>query len=67
MVADLHFASTTVTVHIFGITIPMYAALASFILNLVVTWVLALIFKGANVDKVQDETVPADYLPSVAS
>jgi solute:Na+ symporter, SSS family len=64
MVATLHFAGTTFDVHIFGLTIPMYAALASFIVNLVVTWVLAAIFKGANVDKVQDETVPADYAPS---
>jgi solute:Na+ symporter, SSS family len=67
MVATLHFAGTTFPIHIFGLTIPMYAALPSFIANLVVTWVLALIFKGANVDKVRDETLPADYASTALS
>ncbi|MGB8277866.1 MAG: sodium:solute symporter [Methylovirgula sp.] len=66
MVATLHFAGTTFNVHLFGITIPMYAALASFILNLVVTVILAAIFKAANVDLGRDETLPSDYTVSIA-
>ena len=64
MVVQLHFASTTFVVKIFGVTIPSFAGLDALILNLVVTLVLAAIFKSMNVDKVQDETVPADYAPS---
>lgn len=67
MVASLHFASTTFVVHIFGLTIPMYAALASFIVNVVVAWVLAAIFKSMSVDEVKDETVPADYAATHAA
>jgi SSS family solute:Na+ symporter len=66
MVAELHFASTTFVLRISGLTIPSFAGLDAFVLNLAVTLVLAAIFKSLNVDKVQDETSPADYARKAA-
>lgn len=67
MVIQLHFASTTFVLHVFGLTMPSFAGLNAFILNLVVALVLAAIFRIASIDKVKDETVPADYAASAAS
>ena len=59
MVASLGFTASVYPLHIFGITIPCYIALASGILNLVVAVVLTPFFKAAEVGL--DETAVADY------
>jgi SSS family solute:Na+ symporter len=59
MVASLGFAGSVFPIHIFGITIPCYIALASGALNLLVAVALAPLFRAAEVGA--DETLAADY------
>ena len=56
-----HFASSTYPLHLFGMVIPGYAAFYAFIVNIVVTVVLSLIFNAAHVARGEDKTVEADY------
>ena len=56
-----HFASSTYPLHLFGQVIPGYAAFYAFIVNIVVTVVLSLIFNAARVPRGADKTVEADY------
>lgn len=44
-----------------GITIPMYAAIPSLIVNLVLSAVLTPLFRGMGVSAGEDATSPADY------
>ena len=64
MVASLGFTASVYPLHIFGITIPCYIALASGILNLVVALILTPFFKAAEVGL--DETAIADYAAQAA-
>ena len=61
MVASLHFAGTVYPLHLFGFTIPAYAALWGLILNLIVAFVLTLIFRALHLAEGQDATAPGDY------
>ncbi|MBN9588603.1 MAG: sodium:solute symporter [Alphaproteobacteria bacterium] len=61
MVAELGFKGTTYPLHLFGWTIPCYAALSALVLNIAVAGVLHLLLKdkgGAQTD----ETAAADYV-----
>jgi SSS family solute:Na+ symporter len=59
MVASLGFASSVYPLHLFGITIPCYIALASGVLNLIVAMALTPVFRIAEAGL--DQTVEADY------
>lgn len=60
MVAALGFAGSVYPLHIFGWTVPCYAALSALVLNIAVTGILHLLLpKGGAV---ADETVAADYV-----
>ena len=48
--------------NILGTTIPCYIALATLILNLVVSAVLSLVFNLMAPDRQNDETLAADYV-----
>ncbi|MHB8404464.1 MAG: monocarboxylate uptake permease MctP [Gammaproteobacteria bacterium] len=61
MVASLHFAGTVYPLHLFGFTIPAYAALWGLILNLIVAFVFTLIFRALHLAEGQDATAPGDY------
>jgi SSS family solute:Na+ symporter len=64
MVASLGFTASVYPLHIFGVTIPCYIALASGILNLVVALVLTPFFKAAEAG--MDQTAVADYAAQAA-
>jgi len=61
MAAELDFAKSIYALHIFGWTIPCYAALSSLILNIVVSVVLSGLF-NAVVRTRADETMAEDYV-----
>ena len=61
MVAALGFKGSIYPLHIFGWTIPCYAALSALVLNVVVTAVLHLVLRGVPGGQ-SDETVASDYV-----
>jgi len=62
MVAELAFKSSTYPLHIFGLTIPCYAAVSALLINLAVSWLLTLILRATVGGQQKDETVAADYV-----
>jgi SSS family solute:Na+ symporter len=60
MAATLDFAKSIYALHIFGWTIPCYAALSSLILNIVVSVVLSGLLNAMTHTRV-DETMAEDY------
>jgi SSS family solute:Na+ symporter len=61
MVWSLAFKSSTYPLHLFGLTIPCYAAVSALVVNLLVSWQLTLILRATVGTPVKDETVAADY------
>jgi len=61
MAASLSFKSSTYPLHIFGWTVPCYAAVSALLVNLAVSWLLTLILRATVGTPVRDETVAADY------
>jgi SSS family solute:Na+ symporter len=61
MAVELNFAKSIFALHIFGVTVPCYAALSSLVLNLGVSVALSLVF-NAFAKTHADETVAADYI-----
>ena len=59
MVVELGFKSSTYPLHLFGLTIPCYAAVSALVANLAVSWLLTLILRGGAI--VRDETAAEDY------
>jgi len=55
------FKSSIFPVTLFGVTIPAYAAVWAFIVNLVIAVLLTLLMRAANVKAAPDQTVAADY------
>ena len=64
MVASLGFTGSVYSLHIFGITIPCYIALAAGLLNLIIALVLTPFFKAAEAGL--DETAIDDYAAAPA-
>ena len=60
MVVELGFKSSTYPLHIFGLTVPCYAAISALVANLLVSWLLTLVLRGSA--RVTDETAAADYV-----
>ena len=61
MAAQLDFAKSIYAIHIFGVTIPCYAALSSLVLNLAVSVVLSVVFNVVTRTPA-DATAEADYI-----
>ena len=61
MAASLGFKSTIYGLHLFGITIPGYAALYAVLLNLAVSAVLSVLLNAVASDRHRDVTVLGDY------
>jgi SSS family solute:Na+ symporter len=61
MVWSLAFKSSTYPLHIFGWTVPCYAAVSALLVNLLVSWLLTVILRATVGSKPVDETVAADY------
>jgi SSS family solute:Na+ symporter len=62
MVADLAFKSSTYPLHIFGLTVPCYAAISALLVNLAVSWLGTVILRATVGVRQGDETVAADYV-----
>jgi len=61
MVASLAFKSSTYPLHIFGLTVPCYAAISALLVNLAVSWLLTVILRATAGLQLRDETVAEDY------
>jgi SSS family solute:Na+ symporter len=61
MVADLAFKSSTYPLHIFGLTVPCYAAVSALLVNLAISWLGTVILRATVGVRQGDETVAADY------
>ncbi|OJT94824.1 MAG: sodium:solute symporter [Alphaproteobacteria bacterium 65-7] len=61
MVAELGFKSSTYAIHLFGLTIPCYAAVSALVLNLAICVVLTPVFRAIARPGV-DETRAEDYV-----
>ena len=48
--------------HLFGLTVPCYAALSALLLNLAVSWLLTLALRASGNASLRDETIAADYV-----
>jgi len=53
---------STYPLHLFGFTLPGYAAIYALVLNFVVAIVLTFVFKALGMENGKDETVKEDYL-----
>jgi SSS family solute:Na+ symporter len=62
MVWELGLKSSIYPLHLFGLTIPCYAALSALILNIAVGLLVSVILNATSKASRYDETVPADYL-----
>jgi SSS family solute:Na+ symporter len=62
MAYTLNFAGAVYVVHVFGVTIPGYAALYSLIVNLVVSAALSAVFNLVASDRHKDATLAGDYV-----
>jgi len=62
MVVELGLKSSIYPLHIFGLTIPCYAALIALALNIAVGFTLSLILNAVSKAPRKDETVPSDYI-----
>ena len=58
----LDFKSSTYPLHIFGLTVPCYAAVSALLANLAVSWALTVVLRAATSTPQIDETVAADYV-----
>ena len=48
--------------HLFGLTIPCYAALIALVLNIVVAYVVSFVFNAMSSARGADETLAEDYV-----
>ncbi len=59
---DMNLKTTTYPLHIFGWTVPCYAAVSALLLNLAVSWLLNLVLRATTSTPQIDETAAADYV-----
>ncbi len=62
MVVELGFKSSTYPLHLFGLTVPCYAAISALVANLAVSFALTWALRAAGSVSARDETVAADYV-----
>ncbi|CAB3785571.1 monocarboxylate uptake permease MctP [Pararobbsia alpina] len=67
MAASLHLKGSIYPLHLFGYTIPGYAAVWSLIVNIVIAFGLSYVFRATGLSKTIDRTEPEDYLDPVES
>jgi solute:Na+ symporter, SSS family len=61
MVITRDFQSSVYTFHLGAITLPIYAAVAALLANLLICVVLTLVFRGFGIVDGEDETTPRDF------
>jgi SSS family solute:Na+ symporter len=62
MAAALAFKSSVYPLHLFGVTVPGYAAVYSLVLNLAAAVVLTILLRAAGAARAADETTALDYV-----
>jgi SSS family solute:Na+ symporter len=62
MAFTLSFKSATYVLHLFGMAVPCYAAVAALAVNLAVGLILSFLFNAASRGTRPDETLAEDYL-----
>jgi SSS family solute:Na+ symporter len=62
MVVELGLKSSIYPLHIFGLTIPCYAALSALALNIAVGFAVSLVLNATSTAPRRDETVASDYV-----
>jgi SSS family solute:Na+ symporter len=62
MAASLAFKSSVFPLHLFGLTVPGYAAVYSLILNLAAAAILTVILRVLGATRAADETTALDYV-----
>jgi SSS family solute:Na+ symporter len=62
MAWTLDFKGSTYVFHLFGLTIPCYAAVSALVFNIAVSYALSLLFNALSKAPRADETVAEDYL-----
>ena len=62
MVASLGFKSSTFVIPFLGLEIPCYAAVSALVLNILVSYVLTLVFNATSKGSRTDETKAEDYV-----
>jgi SSS family solute:Na+ symporter len=62
MAAALNFTKSIYALHIFGVTVPCYAALSSLLLNIAVSAGLSMVFNAFLHASHSDATMKADYI-----
>ena len=62
MAASLSLKSSIYPIHLFGYTIPCYAALSALVLNIVVAYVVSFIANAMSTAPRMDETLAEDYI-----
>jgi solute:Na+ symporter, SSS family len=62
MAAALQFKVSIYPIHVFGVTIPCYAALSALALNIVVSFALSWVFNAVLRTAPSDTTLEADYV-----
>ena len=62
MAAALHLKGSIYNLHLFGITIPCYAALSALALNIIVAYAVSFVVQAMSNAPVRDETLAEDYL-----
>ena len=61
MVMTLNFQSSVYTFQLGGITLPIYAAVAAVLANLLICTILTPIFRAFGIAAGEDETTPMDF------
>jgi SSS family solute:Na+ symporter len=62
MAATLAFQGSTYLIHIFGTTVPCYAAVSALVINILVSYGLSLAFNRFSTVRRADETIAEDYV-----
>ena len=62
MAATLNFQGSTFVLHIFGLTVPCYAAVIALAINIAISYALSLVFNRVPSLHSDDETIAEDYV-----
>ncbi len=62
MAIALNFKGSIYDIHLFGITIPCYAALSALTLNIMIAYAASFVFNALSIAPGKDETLAEDYV-----
>jgi solute:Na+ symporter, SSS family len=62
MAVALNFKGSVYAIHLFGLTIPSYAALIALVLNIVIAYAVSFVCNAMSSTRGADETLAEDYV-----